>query len=160
MRKSEDAHNEVLKVCAFTPNASTRFMLEISLKPNEYDLSFAETPAEALSAARENNSHIFLIDVAKSSGEAGKGLARNISSMAVKHMLRLVLLVDEPQAAEANQMQSFGPLFLLEFNFNRQQLNKTLRDIMLMSGAHQKAHDTGSRVKSDPKFYNIKRFID
>ena len=148
-----------VSVLAHSVNASTRFLLEASLDPVHFELTFADDAVAFQRAAIQNESAVYVVDTLDADAPDGRStLATDTLAQRLKHMLRLLLIVDEPPADD-NPMQPFGPLRYLPYHFTRRQCNEVFSDIAAVQEKDWriKTRDTGSRVKIDPKFVDIRR---
>lgn len=137
------------RVLAYTTDATTRYLLEISIDTSKYELAYANTSEEAFAAAEKKSGDILVLD--GSDGQLGGDIVRNIADAKWKHLVRVVLLMDKAPKPGSNHMQPFGPFCMLEAFFTRQRLNATLNDALTIK-------DTGSRVRADDKFFDVTIF--
>ena len=155
---AENYSGQKTGVLAWSPNFSTRFLLNIAVDPSGYDLEIADSESEVLEAIKSNGHGIYVIDAARAATAAPGELFREISALALQHMIRVVAIADKAPDEGYAKMADFGPLAVAPFNFSRAHLDRALRAVLAMKDMWQPRRDTGSRVKSDPNFYKAKRF--
>ena len=137
------------KVLAYTTDATTRYLLDISVDKARYELQYANTGEDMMQAAQGRAADIFIMD--GSGGQRGTQMVRDIAAAKWKHLVRIVLLTDQQPKPGSSQMQAFGPFCMLEAFFTRPRLNATLGQALTIK-------DTGSRVKADDKFFDVTIF--
>lgn len=149
-----------IKVIAFSPNYSTRYLVEVALDPQVYALDMAPDEPCFLSAVRDNTHSVYVIDAARAASAAPGNLFKDMSGLVLKHMLRVVAIADKAPAENALKMTDFGPLAIIGFDFSRSAMVRAVQGVLHMSAEWQPKRDTGSRVKADPKFYKEIRFSE
>lgn len=146
--KEADQQKRALKVLAFCKEISTRILMEVSLDPREYCLDFIESESGFSAAINKNDHDIYFIDVTEGEGESRLRFFKDVTSQKFKGQRRIVLITDKPMPPEANQMRPFGPLCFVECFMTKARLAETLKAAMELK-------DTGVRVTSDPKFFDV-----
>ena len=148
---AEENQEQTLRqgVLAYTTDASTRYLLDVSIDKNKYDLRYANASEDVMEAAEKKSPDIFVLD--GSDGQRGTALVKDIAAAKWKHLVRVVLLMDQQPKPGSNHMQPFGPFCMLEVFFTRHRLNAALNEALTIK-------DTGSRVKADDKFFDVTIF--
>lgn len=137
-----------LRVLAFTREMSTRIMLEVSVNHRFFALEQTSSSTDFLQDVQKGNHDIYIIDASEGAENSRYRMLGAVSDLKKKGQTRVVLLVDEVPPAEANHMESFGPICFLECFFSAAKLNWTLKEVLQIK-------DTGCRVKGDSKFFDI-----
>ncbi len=140
--------SQQLKVLAFTREMSTRIMLDTSISKRHFDLEQCRNTTDFMQNVKNGTHDIYIIDASTGAESTRYELLGRVSDLKKKGTTRVVLLVDEVPPAEANHMESFGPICFLECFFTAGRLNRMLAEVL-------KIRDTGCRVKGDSKFFDI-----
>jgi DNA-binding NtrC family response regulator len=151
---------EKIRILSWSPNFSTRFLLNIALDPARFDLEFAADGNAVLEAVKANTHGVYVLDAARAATAAPDGVFRDVSALALRHMIRVVAVADKAPDGDFSKMADFGPLAVIPFNFSRARLARAIDSVLTMKDAWQARRDTGSRVKADPNFYKAKRFTE
>ncbi len=148
--KTDSAQRNLL---AYSTQFSTRFLLEtvLSSPGGSHTLEFAPLESDFLRAVNQKRFDAYIIDTSDSEGEERFRLLREITALKSKGITRILLLLDKLPPANADHMESFGPLCFLECFFTKQRLFDSLNRMFDMK-------DTGSRVKADDKFFDVTVF--
>ncbi len=139
------------KVLAYTTEASTWYLLKVSLTGTEFSLNHAKTGDEVTNEAKKRTYDIYIIEASSGDGDIGFSYLKKIVQTEDKGKVRVLMLIGEVPPIEANHIEAFGPLGFLECYFTKKRLNDTLKQLMEMK-------DTGCRVKGDSKFFDITMF--
>lgn len=138
-------------IAACTGHASTRYLLDVHTDRSRYRLDFAVDELDLLNAIRAKQYEIFVYDALGIPGEDRQRFIKTVTDMKLRHLARLLLIVEQPPAGSRAGMQSFGPFALIEGAFSKKRLNEVLMDLLNVK-------DTGSRVKGDDKFFDVTIF--
>ena len=149
---------EKTPVIAYTPNYSTRFLLDVSIGPSKYGLEFACDEPSVLTSVKNNEYYIYIIDATQAATRQPSELFRTVSGLVLRHMIRVVAVADKAPAGLALKMTDFGPLAIVSYDFTPARMLSALDGVMNLEAKWESRKDTGSRVKSDPKFYQKQRF--
>ena len=139
------------KITAFSAEISTRYLLSTSLDGYEYSLEFARSEEEFIALMKKQHGDIFVMEASGGDTDERFKPLQEAVALGAKGKIRLLVLLGEVPPAEANHMESFGPLCFLEVFFTRKRINDILKLLMEMK-------DTGCRVKGDSKFFDITLF--
>jgi hypothetical protein len=139
-----------LKLLAYCNPISTRVMMEISLSPYEYVLEFCDGERNFIEAVTKQTHDVYFIDATVGEGDAKLRFFKEVTSVKFKGLRRIILIVDRPMPAEADQMRPFGPLCFLECFFTRARMEQALKRVMELK-------DTGVRVADDPNYFDINK---
>lgn len=154
--------NKLISILAFSENISTRFLTEISLDPDKYSLSYADTSMALYDGIANNTHDIYIVDATDMIDDEKKSmLAMKILKSKFKHMVRLLLIVKDVPP-EVTGMEAFGPLRLIEFHFPKIKMSSLLNELAAIDESEwkiAKTKDTGCRIKGDDKFVDITRLV-
>ena len=133
-------------------------MLEVCVDPLKYHLEFATDEQALVTAAKNNEYSVYIIDAARAATSQPSDAFRVVSGLVLKHVTRIVAVADKAPSEVALKMADFGPLAVVSYCFSPNQIEKALDGVLEMQAKWTPKIDTGSRVKSDPKFFKEQRF--
>lgn len=155
---ADSSDSEKISVLAYTPNYSTRFMLEVSVDPARHALEFEADEQAFAGAVTNNERQVYIIDAARATTMRQSDLFRVVSGLVLRHITRVVAIADRAPADVSLKMAEFGPLAVVSYCFSPAQIQTALDGVLNMKAQWEPRKDTGSRVKSDPKFFKEQRF--
>jgi hypothetical protein len=145
-------------VLAHTLNYSTRFLIEVCVDPSKYHLEFVSDEQALVTAIKNNEYNIYIIDATRAATTQPSDAFRIVSGLVLRNATRVVAVADKAPADVALKMAEFGPLAVVSYCFSSDQIQKALEGVLNMQAKWTPRQDTGSRVKSDPKFFKEQRF--